>query len=208
MELLRVLSENLSPFSVRQNYKLVSYPCTPRPPGNITSWEEDILNFLSSVGAAAYFQIAPGSKQRKKLDSLYRSGLIYKYQLQGERNINIASSKPYGDLKELLKSLAFTQLVLTLKTTFPELQIIPGSNHIYANIILNQNSYPVIILRQDDNISALPFLINSLDRVIIVSESFYPEFNLIKIPARIAIDTDLLLNPKFYLPDGREEKAC
>jgi len=202
--------EEISPFSTLQKYELISYPYYPRPPGNLTSWEEETLSLLEDVGAGAYFQIAPKSKQRRKLDSLYRAGLIYKYQLKGERSINISASKPYDNLKTLLKTLAFTQLVIKLKDFFP-VQVFPGSNLIHAYITFNTKTFPVIVVRHGDNISMLPFLTNSLDRLIIVSETLYPEFNNISVPVRIVLDSDLVNSSLvFYLPDGRAEsiKAC
>jgi len=205
-----VLSEEISPFSTLKPYGLIAYPCYPRPPGNLSSWEIETLSFLQDVGAAAYFQITSGSKQRKKLDSLNRAGLVYKYQLQGERSINVSASRPYSDLKNLLKTLAFTQLVVKLKELFL-VQIFPGSNFIHAYIAFNNKTFPVIVIRHGDNISMLPFLTHSLDRLIIVSETIEPEFNKISIPARIVLDADLMNSSLiFYLPDGRIDniKAC
>lgn len=198
--------EEISPFSTLQKYELISYPYYPRPPGNLTSWEEETLSLLEDVGAGAYFQIAPKSKQRRKLDSLYRAGLIYKYQLKGERSINISASKPYDNLKTLLKTLAFTQLAIKLKEIYP-VQVFPGSNFIHAHIQFNNNTFPVIVLRSGDDISMLPFLIKPLDKLIIVSEKLHPDFNKITIPTRILLDNDLInSNILFYLPDGRVEK--
>lgn len=198
--------EEISPFSTRRKYKLNSYPCYPRPPGNLTTWETEILSLLDDVGAGAYFQIAPKGKQRRKLDSLSRAGLIYKYQLQGERSINISASHPYQELKTLLKSLAFTQLVIKLKEVTP-VQVFPGSNFIHSHLLFNNKTFPVMIIRHGDNISMLPFLTKQLDKLIIVSETLYPEFNKITIPTRILLDNDLInSNILFYLPDGRIEK--
>lgn len=198
--------EEISPFSTRRKYKLIPYPCYPRPPGNLTAWETEILSLLDDVGAGAYFQIAPKGKQRRKLDSLSRAGLIYKYQLQGERSINISASRPYQDLKTLLKALAFTQLVIKLKEVTP-VQVFPGSNFIHSHLLFNNKTFPVMIIRHGDNISMLPFLTKQLDKLIIVSETLYPEFNKITIPTRILLDNDLInSNILFYLPDGRIEK--
>lgn len=198
--------EEISPFSTLQKYELVSYPYYPRPPGNLTSWEEETLSFLEDVGAGAYFQIAPKSKQRKKLDSLNRAGLVYKYQLKGERSINVSASRPYKDLKTLLKALAFTQLVIKLKEFYP-VQVFPGSNFIHAHVQFNNNTFPVIVLRSGDDISMLPFLVKPLDKLIILSEKLHPMFERITIPTRILLDNDLInSNILFYLPDGRVEK--
>ena len=199
-------SEEISPFSTLKKYQLISYPYYPRPPGNLTNWEAETLSLLDDIGAGAYFQIAPKGKQRRKLDSLNRAGLVYKYQLKGERSINVSASRPYQDLKTLLKALAFTQLVIKLKEMFP-VQVLPGSNFIHAHIAFNNKSFPVIIIRHSDNTSMLPFLANSLDRLIIVSETLHPIFNKITIPTRILLDNDLIKsNISFYLPDGRIEK--
>ena len=198
--------EETSPFSTLRRYELISYPYYLRPPGNLSPWETETLSLLENVGAGAYFQIAPKSKQRKKLDSLNRAGLVYKYQLKGERSINISASKPYDNLKTLLKALAFTQLVIKLKDFFP-VQVFSGSNFIHAYIVLGDKTFPVIVLRSGDDISLLPFLVKPLDRLIIVSEKLHPIFEKITIPTRILLDNDLInSNILFYLPDGRVEK--
>ncbi|HBK69349.1 MAG TPA: hypothetical protein DDZ91_11960 [Firmicutes bacterium] len=202
-----MLSEENSPFSTLKQYDLIAYPCYPRPPGNLSLWEMETLSFLEDVGAATYFQITSGSKQKRKLDSLNRAGLMYKYQLKGERSINIAASRPYSDLKTLLKTLVFTQLVIKLKESFP-VQIIPGSNFIHAYLAFNAKTFPVIIIRYGDNVSMLPLLVRSLERLIIISEKLEPEFNKISVPARIVLDKDLMDSLIFYLPDGSKERAC
>ena len=198
--------EEISPFSTLKKYELITYPYYPHPPGNLSPWEEETLSLLEDIGAATYFQIAPKSKQRKKLDSLYRTGLVYKYQLKGERSINISASRPYDNLKTLLKALAFAQLVIKLKDFYP-VQVFPGSNLIHAYIVFNNNSFPVIVLRSGDDISMLPFLIKPLDKLIILSEKLHPDFNKIAIPTRILLDNDLInSNILFYLQEGRIEK--
>ncbi|MDD2586789.1 MAG: hypothetical protein PHT79_09785 [Syntrophomonadaceae bacterium] len=196
-----------SPFSPLCNYTLHSYPCYPRPPGNLTAWEHDILDFLSHTGAAAYFQITTGSKQKHKLNTLNRAGLIYKYKLIGEYKLNIAASRPYNDIREILKSLVFAQLVIKLKNLDPNLQIFPGTFPVHAEIIFNSKTFPIIVTRAGDNLSILPSMVSNLDRVIIISETFDLTFNKIHIPARIALDKDLINSPSmfFHLPDGRNE---
>jgi hypothetical protein len=67
---------------------------------------------------------------------------------------------------------------------------------------INGNHFPVIVFRESDAIPPLP----DLDRLIIISETFRPEFKKIKSPARIALDQEIL-SPllTFYLPDGSKE---
>lgn len=195
----------MSPFSTKQNYTLISYPTYPRPPGCLTTWDRETLEFLSQVGAAAYFQAAEKGRHRQKLDALHRAGLCYKYQLQGERNINVATSHPYHDLKDILKSLAFTQLVKELKKLTP-LEIQPGESPIHAVIYMNNQSFPVMTIRSGDSLTLLPFITRNLSRLILISEEYYPEFSKINIPARIALD-EILLSGDFYFltPDGTPE---
>lgn len=198
-------AEIISPFSILQPYEFKAYPYYPQTPGNLTSWESETLNFLNSVGAAAYFQIAT-EKQKRKLDTLNRVGLIRKYQLTGEQSMNIAAARPYKDISTLLKSLAFTQLILSLREYF-EVKIYPGENHIHAYIDFNNKTFPVIIVRHGENISLLPLLTNKLERVIILAETYHPEFNKLTIPARIGLDNELLKSLVFRLPDGTIEEV-
>lgn len=109
-----------------------------------------------------------------------RAGLVHKYQLQGKRNINTVSSVGFDNLGKLLRDLVFTQLVLKLKPR----EILSGSNHIYAHIVLN-NVFPVIVLRHGDDPGMVSFITNRLERVIILFETSYPELDKIKTPCRI-----------------------
>jgi hypothetical protein len=196
-----VSSGEISPFSPLQNYKLKAYPFTPNPPGHLNDWEKHVLEFLSATKAATYFQLCDHTRQKKKLNAMSRAGLVHKYQLQGQRNINIVSSVGFDNLDKLLRTLVFTQLVLKLKPR----DILPGSNHIHAHIVLN-NVFPVIVLRHGDDPGLVPFITNRLDRVIIISEVFYSEFNKIKTPCRICLDQHLMQSGlSFYLPDKRTE---
>lgn len=196
-------SEEISPFSPLQNYRLKAYPFTPNPPGRLNDWEKQTLNFLAETKAAAYFQLSNHAGRKRNLTAMSRAGLVHKYQLQGQRNINVVTSTGFDDLDKLLRTLAFTQLVLKLKPR----EILPGSNQIHAHIVLN-NAFPVLVLRHGDDPGMVPFITNRLDRVIIISETLYPEFNKIKTPCRICLDRDLLQDEvTFYLPNGRREHA-
>lgn len=194
-------SGEISPFSTLQNYKLKAYPFNPNPPGHLNDWEKHVLEFLSATKAATYFQLCDHTRQKKKLNAMSRAGLVHKYQLQGQRNINVVSSVGFDNLDRLLRTLVFTQLALKLKPK----DILPGSNHIHAHIVLN-NIFPVLVLRHGDDPGMVPFITNRLERVIILSETFYPEFNKIKTPCRICLDQDLLQDElTFYYPDGRRD---
>lgn len=193
----------MSPFSTRQNYTLKTFFNDVRTPNNITTWERETLSFLSQVGAAAYFQLASNNKQRDKLEALGRAGLCQRYLLQGEKNIKIASSKLYKDQADLLKALAFTQLVKQLSVP---MEITPGEGIIHAVIHINDRSFPVAVLRHNDPVSLLPFMVRNYNRLIIISEDYHPEFDKITIPVRIALDEALLSNDfHFLLPGGRRE---
>ena len=166
----------------------------------MTDWEINVLELLSGVKAAAYFQLCDHTRQKKKLTAMARAGLVRKYQLQGRRNINVVSLMEFN-LDKLLRTLAFAQLAIKLKPR----EILPGSNQIHAHIVLN-NVFSVIVLRHGDDPDMIPFITNRLERAIVVSETLYPEFKKIKIPCRICLDNDLLgKEMTFYLPDGRRE---
>jgi hypothetical protein len=191
----------VSPFSTLQKYTLIAYPYTSRLPGNLTPWEVEQLEFLNQVGAASYFQLMSRSKHKKKLNTLSRAGLIRKYKLEGQTPMLVAASQPYSNVVTLLKALVFTQLVLTMRQKF-EIEIQPGDMLLHAVLKINGNHFPVIVFRESDAIPPLP----DLDRLIIISETFRPEFKKIKSPARIALDQEIL-SPllTFYLPDGSKE---
>lgn len=194
----------MSQFSALQNYKLKAYPTNLRPPGNLTAWDKETLSFLSQVGAAAYFQIAPKGRHRQKLDALHRAGLCFKYQLQGEKKINVSASRYYDNVKDILKSLIFTQLIKQFQIP---LEVTPGEGIIHAVIYINTNPYPVIVLRHGEPISLLPFMARNYERLIIISEKYYPEFDKITVPIRVALDENLLSDDFcFILPGGRTEK--
>lgn len=192
----------MSPFSSEQKYTLQTYPYTARVPGNLTPWEQETLYFLKQVGAAAYFQITYKSKQKHKLDALNRAGLLRKYQLQGKSPINVAATRKY-EIPELLKTLIFTQLVLRLKENFPDLTISPGDNLVHSVLTFNERNFPVIVLRQSDNLYFFP----KEERMIIISETFHPSFSKINTPVRIALDEELLSEDSliFHLPDGSRQ---
>lgn len=193
----------MSPFSTRQNYTLKSFLVDIRPPNNITVWEQETLSFLSQVGAAAYFQLAENNKQRKKLEAMGRAGLCHRYLLQGESRIKIAARRIYKDQTDLLRALAFTQLV---KQFAVPMEITPGQGIIYAVIHMNNQDFPVAVIRHGDKVSFLPLIARNYSRMIIISEEYYPEFDRIKIPVRIALDEVLLTDDFYFLcPGGRKE---
>jgi hypothetical protein len=193
----------MSPFSTRQNYTLKTFFNDVRTPNNITTWERETLSFLSQVGAAAYFQLASNNKQRDKLEALGRAGLCQRYLLQGEKNIKIASSKLYKEPSSLLRTLVFTQLVKQLSVP---MEVTPGEGIIHSVIHINDQSFPVAVLRHNDSVSLLPFMVRNYNRLIIISEDYHPEFDKITIPVRIALDEALLSNDfHFLLPGGRRE---
>jgi hypothetical protein len=193
----------MSPFSIRQNYRLKIFYTDIRTPNNITAWERETLSFLSQVGAAAYFQLASNNKQRKKLEAMGRAGLCHRYILQGERKLKAASSRFYKDKNDLLRALAFTQFVKQLSVP---MEITPGEGIIHAVIHMNSQSFPVAVLRYNDPVSVLPSIVRNYNRLIIISEDYYPEFDKITIPVRIALDEILLSNDFYFLcPGGKKE---
>lgn len=197
----------MSQFSILQDYKLKAYPTNIRPPGHLTAWDKKTLAFLSQVGAAAYFQIAPIGRDRQKLDALHRAGLCFKYQLQGEKKINVSAAKHHNSVKDILKSLIVTQLVKQFNIP---LEVRPGEGIIHSVIYINTNAYPVIVLRHGDPVSLLPFMACNYERLIIISEQYHPEFDKITIPVRIALDENLLSDDFYFtLPGGKREYfAC
>lgn len=195
----------MSPFSTSQNYTLVPHPVRMNTPGILTDWDREVLETIKQVGAAAYFQVAPKSRQRQKLDALHRAGLCYHYTLEGSKKIKIACSKPY-ELDELLRTLAVTQLYVELQKIVP-LEITPGNGIIHSVIYFNNQTFPIVVVRESDNIPFLTFAINNLEKTIIISEEYYPEFKNIKIPTRITTDDDLIQgNLEFKLPNGTIER--
>lgn len=200
MESSHELSAKPSIFSTLNPYKLKAFPYRQQTPGNITSWETDILELLKDVGAAAYYQIAT-ERQYKKLDTLNRVGLLRKYQLINGEQINIIASHPYEDTTTILKSLVFTQLIINLRQN-NQIKIYPGDAFVHSFIDLNDKIFPVIITRHGENYSLLPLLTKEFKRLIILAEDYHPEFNNIIVPTRIGIDSELLNGLIFRMPDG------
>lgn len=189
----------LSPFSSMQSYELISYPYYSRPICSITPWERNTINFLDEVGAAAYFQITYKDKQKKKLNALNRAGIIRKYELKANRPMLIAARKEHT-LPELLKSLIFAQFIIKFREHFGVV-IYPGDGTIHAVISTQSKDFPVLILRGTE-----PTILPPLDNLIIISETFRPEFQDISKPTRIFLDNDLFADTLVtYSPDGQKE---
>lgn len=193
------MPNTLSPFSSMQNYELISYPYYPKPICSITPWEEGIINFLDEVGAAAYFQITYKDKQKKKLNALNRAGIIRRYELKADRPMLIAARREHT-LSELLKSLIFAQFIIKFRERF-ETTIYPGDDLIHSVISTHKKNFPVLILRGTESTAVPP-----LENLVIISETFRPEFKDITKPARIFLDNDLFTETlTTYLPDGQKE---
>lgn len=196
----------MSPFSMFNNYSLYAYPCRPRPPCNISQWEQGVLDFIASSGAAAYFQICFGSKQKRKLNGLSRAGLAYRYRLDGQRSINVLASKPYDDVDSLLRSLVFSQFLLKIKQWRP--LALEGDGPVHAYVSISGSQYPVIVFRATDNPIILPLLAGRFKRLFVLAEKYDPEFNKIKTPVKIILDDDLLSDDPLFPAAEQSIKAC
>jgi hypothetical protein len=200
----------LSPFSPRCSYEVRSLPFPQRPPDNLSDQEQKIVSHIVSCGAATTFQIAPlVSKARNRLKKLQRAGIIGLHQLTGEYKLNVYTSDIFPGTDQLLRYLAFSQLCIYMQK-HANISATLAAEPLTGIITIEQRPFPVAVVRDDDDMTFLPAVISDQSRLIIVSEKLYPQFQLINIPCRIALDKDLLADSPdlFYLPSGQKESVA
>ena len=180
------------------DYSVVSYPFIARPPGYLTPYEQFVYNLTHSTGAVALSQITYKSKHKKKLKSLARCGLLAMHRLEGLYKLNVLTPGPFPGLPEVLKSLAFTRLVLMLKQYGC---VFTDEEPPYRVIILDGKTYHVVIHRETEPIMPAVMQASQQERSIILAEKYHPEFAALE-SARILLDT----YDVFLYPDGTPEK--
>ena len=189
---------SVSPFSMSCDYSVKSYPFLARVPGYLTPYEQFVYDLAHSTGAVAFSQVASRSKHKKKLKSLARCGLLALHRLEGLYKLNVLTPGPFPGLIEVLKSLAFTRLVLMLKQKGC---VFIDEEPPYRVIILDGKTFHVVIHRETEPVFPVVLQASKPERAIILAEKYHPEFASLE-SSRILLDTYDL----FLYPDGTPEK--
>lgn len=206
------VTSNGSPFSLLNNLKIKAfnnkhYLDTLTEP---TIQEIILLNILRSVKTAAGFQLEWlwGQNGRRKLKKLARQGVIYRYKLQGQREMNVYSIEPISDLDTALRRMAFAQLYIKIREVMPCSATVQCPKPFTGVVNFNKKAFPVLVLRRGDSTKLLPGLLKGVPRLIIVAEEF-KELRL-GVPYRLVTDHNLLYKPlhrAFLRPDGTPDEV-
>lgn len=212
--------KSLSPFSLCCNYNFESFP----PEKNkyvdnkrleLSTQEQMAVTIINAVGAVASFQLEDlcWSKNtcRQKLKILSRLGVINRHKLAGTYTLNVYTPGKFPGLDKTLRLLALAQLYTRMFKLQP-CSFMRADRPLDAYIKFLNVVFPVMVIRLNDSIKNLPLLVKALnlDRLIIVSDSFRPEFRSLDKRVRIAVDSDLISEPlfnAFLLPDGNRDWA-
>lgn len=189
---------SVSPFSGLCDYSVKSYPFLARTPGYLTPYEQFVYDLTRSTGAVAFSQVVYKSKHKKKLKSLARCGLLALHRLEGPYKLNVLTPGPFPGLQEVLKSLAFTRLVLILKQRGC---VFIDEEQPCRVVILDGKTYHVIIHRENEPVFSVVLQASRPEKVIILAEKYHPEFASLE-SSRILLDTCDM----FLYPDGTPEK--
>jgi hypothetical protein len=198
----------LSPFSLLNNYKVLSRQTKLYNLIEPTPQEIVLFNVINSCGVIASFQAEKILCSRKKLKSLSDKKVIVKHKLESPQyRMNVFNFDMEIDLNHILKRLAFAQLYTRIREITPckaALCPAPLTGMMYFNGV----SYPVLVLRKGDNTTLLKDVLKTLPRVLVIAEEVLQlDFG---IPYRLTTDGDILTKPlrySFYNESGEPEEA-
>ncbi|MDN5375463.1 MAG: hypothetical protein PWQ39_503 [Thermacetogenium sp.] len=195
-----------SPFSLTCGYQVTSYPFIPRTPGNLSERDKVIIDMTNTFGATAFFQLQQlwpnrhRNKTRNTAKSLARCGLLALHRLESpEYRMNVCTPGYFPGLDKVLRSLAFFQLYLRLREFNSNLSACLATHPLTGVVFMNDKEFPVVVVREGDQLPLLPYQLQDFERLVIVAESFDPAFGRIPCECRIALDEDLL---NFSKPAG------
>jgi hypothetical protein len=203
-----------SSFSKTCNYQVTSHPFRPRAPGHLSERDKVILTMTETFGAVSFFQLQQlwphqhRNKTRNAAKALGRCGILAIHRLECEEyRMNICTPGKFPGLDSVLRSMAFFQLYLRLREAVPGLNACLASSPLTGVILMNNKEFPVVVVRSGDNTVLLPYQVQQLPRLVIVSETFEPVFKKVTCDCRVALDNDLLdmslpLDEMFYNTSG------
>lgn len=189
------------PFSLSCNFKVQSMVRTKRSPGYLTPFEELVCSLVTATGAVAISQVCANSKQKHKLKSLARLGILAMHRLEGYYNgypviHNVLTPGSFPGLVQVLKRLAVTHLLILLD--YPPAVCISDEEFV---IYLEDVEYRAFVHREPEPVK--PFIIKAKNHLsFILAEKYHPEFaELDPDSCRIVLDTEDV----FLYPDGTPE---
>lgn len=178
----------MSPFSHLCGYSVTQFARAQRGQMNLSPRDQTLICRIRLAGAAAFFQICERKRDRNKLKTLGRVGVLNLYRLEGQYRMNVASWEPLS-LDQLLRSLVLAQFLLLSGAVFNGQQV-----------IFNGRAHELIIVRHGD---AVP--VERLERAnccLILAEEYAGWFDHIPSPAKILLDEDLISNHLNYIDTG------
>jgi len=210
---------NLSPFSVLCGYKIDICNTLKRNDNLILSNQEQaVVKIIKSLDAVASFQLEDlmwtKNTARRKLRRLSNYNIIGRYKLIGDYTLNVYTMNKLSDVDKVLRTLALNQLYIKMLKLAP-CSMLKSEKPLDAYIKFKEITFSVMVVRGNDNTKTLPFIVSTrlltdINRLIIISEEFYPEYKTLDGRVRITTDRDLIERPlfdAFYLPDGRRDNA-
>ena len=190
-------------FSQSCNFQVRSYVKQKRSPGYLTPFEEKVCSLVHTTGAVAVSQVCKNSKQKQKLKTLARLGILAMHYLEGNHNglpvtHVVLTPGPFPGLLPVLKRLAVTDLIIYLEYP-PAVCVHDGEFIIYLDDI----EYRAFVHREPEPV--MPVIVEAKKHLsFILAEKYYPEFSLLDPDeARILIDGEDVLR----YPDGTPENA-
>jgi len=208
--------KTMSPFSLSCKYTVNLCNTVKHNNIELSTQEQTALEIIESVGAVTSFQLEglawTKNTTRHKLNKLSNYGIINKYNLKGEYTLNVYTLNKLSNLDNILRTLAVAQLYTKILKLQQPCLVLKADKPLNTYIKFKEITFPVMVIRNNDNIKTLPIIIKSLniDKLIIISEEFYPDYKFIDTQVRITTDRDLLEKPltdAFYLPNGSRDKA-